>query len=222
MPDANSTHQMTHNGWTIRVRQATEEPARFMLLLHGWTGDENSMWIFANRLPETLWIAAPRAPYPSEKGGYSWRPMNSLRDQDWSLPTLSDLRPAAESLIRLVDEVSSSAGVDASQFDLAGFSQGGALTNVLALLYPQRVRKAAVLAGFMPAGVDDLLERRVLAGKPFFVAHGTQDAMVPFERARGSIELLEKGGAQVTFCEAEVGHKLSAECLRAFEAFFKA
>jgi phospholipase/carboxylesterase len=213
---------MTYNGWTMRVRHATEEPARFMLLLHGWTGDENSMWVFTNRFPANMWIAAPRAPHASKEGGYSWRPLHSVQDSDWGLPTLSELRPAAEGLIRLVDEVSSSIDVDATQFEVAGFSQGGALANVLALLYPQRIRKAAVLAGFMPGGVDDLLARRVLAGKQFFVAHGTQDNLVPFERARGSIELLEKGGAQVTFCEADVGHKLSADCLRALEAFFKA
>jgi phospholipase/carboxylesterase len=213
---------MTYNGWTMRVRHAMEEPARFMLLLHGWTGDENSMWIFTNRFPADMWIAAPRAPHASKEGGYSWRPLHSVQDSGWGLPTLSDLKPAAEGLIRLVDNVSASAGVDASQFEVAGFSQGGALANVLTLLYPQRIRKAAVLAGFMPAGVDDLLESRALAGKHFFVAHGTQDNLVPFERARGSIELLEKGGAQVTFCEAEVGHKLSADCLRALEAFFKA
>ena len=222
MPDANNTRQMTYNGWTMRVRHAMEEPARFMLLLHGWTGDENSMWIFTNRFPADMWIAAPRAPHASKEGGYSWRPLHSVQDSGWGLPTLSDLKPAAEGLIRLVDNVSASAGVDASQFEVAGFSQGGALANVLTLLYPQRIRKAAVLAGFMPAGVDDLLERRALAGKHFFVAHGTQDNLVPFERARGSIELLEKGGAQVTFCEAEVGHKLSADCLRALEAFFRA
>lgn len=222
MPDANNTHQMTYNGWTMRVRHATEEPARFMLLVHGWTGDENSMWIFARRFPADMWIAAPRGPHTSKNGGYSWRSLHSAQDNDWGLPTLSDLKPAADGLIRLVDDVSASIGVDASQFDVAGFSQGGALANVLALLYPQRIRKAAILAGFMPAGVDDLLERRVLAGKHFFVAHGTQDTLVPFERARGSIELLEKGGARVTFCEAEVGHKVSSDCLRALEAYFKA
>src|SRR3990172_4450993 len=213
MPDADNTHQMTYNGWTMRVRHATQDPARFMLLLHGWTGDEKSMWIFTHRFPADLWIAAPRAPHSSKNGGFSWRPLHSVQDTDWGLPTLSDLKPAAEGLIRMVDEVSASAGVDATQFEVAGFSQGGALTNVLALLYPQRIRKAAVLAGFMPAGVDGLLQRRVLAGKRFFVAHGTQDKLVPFERARRSIELLEMGGAQVTFCEAEVGHKLSVDCL---------
>ena len=218
MPDVNDTHQMTYNGWTMRVRHAAQEPPRFLLLLHGWTGDENSMWVFTRRLSPDFWIVAPRGPHAAKEGGYSWR---ALHPGSWGLPTLSDLKPAADNLIRLVDEISASIGVDATQFDVAGFSQGGALTNVLTLLYPQRVRKAAVLAGFMPGGVDDLVAQHVLAGKSFFVAHGTQDNLVPVDRARQSIELLEDAGAKVTFCEAEVGHKVSADCLRGLEAFFK-
>jgi phospholipase/carboxylesterase len=210
---------MTYNGWTMRVRHAAQEPARFMLLLHGWTGDENSMWVFARKFPPDMWIAAPRAPHAAEEGGYSWR---ALQPGTWGLPTLSDLKPAANSLIRLVDDISASIGVDASRFDVAGFSQGGALTNLLTLLYPERVRKTAVLAGFMPGGVDELLKRRVLRDKPFFVAHGTQDDLVPLERAQESIDMLKKAGAQVIFCEAEVGHKVSVDCLRGLETFFKA
>ena len=96
------------------------------------------------------------------------------------------------------------------------------MANCLALLFPERIHRAAVLAGFMPGGVDDLLESQVLKGIPFFVAHGTRDQLVPVESARESIGFLERAGAQVTFCEAEVGHKVSADCLRALEAFFSA
>jgi len=96
---------------------------------------------FTRRLPADLWIIAPRGPHAAKEGGYSWRALPSAQASDWGLPTLSDLRPAAEGLVRLVDEVSASIGVDATQFDVAGFSQGGALTDVLSLLYPQRIRK---------------------------------------------------------------------------------
>ncbi|GAB4419749.1 MAG: alpha/beta fold hydrolase [Anaerolineales bacterium] len=216
MQDLNN-HPMTYNGWTLRVRHASRQPARLLLLLHGWTGDENSMWVFTRNLPENLWIVAPRALHPAEEGGYSWR---ALRPGTWGLPTLNELKPAAEALIRLVDELSASWGVDATQFDVAGFSQGGALTNVLALLYPQRIHRAAVLAGFMPGDTEDLIARQVLKGKPFFIAHGTQDKLVSVERAQESIRLLEQAGAQVTYCEAEVGHKVSADCLRGLESFF--
>ena len=234
MLDVNNTHQMTYNGWIMRVRHATQEPARFMLLLHGWTGDENSMWVFARRFPADIWIAAPRGPHPADGSGYSWRALQpgtlrhgfdalspTAQGNAWGLPTLSDLKPAADSLIRLVDDVSASIGVDAAQFDVAGFSQGGALTNLLALLYPERIRRAAVLAGFMPGGTEELIARQPLIGKRFFVTHGNQDELIPVERARQSIHLLEQAGAQVTFCEAEVGHKVGADCLRSLEAFWR-
>jgi phospholipase/carboxylesterase len=216
---------MKYNSWNLRVRHASEEPARFMLLLHGWTGDENSMWLFARNFKTDLFIVAPRAPHPAKIGGYSWRavPTSKQRPDQGktrSLPMLMDLKPAAESLIKLVDDISVSIGVDAAQFEVAGFSQGGAMVNVLALLYPHRIRKAAVLAGFMPDGVDELLDRQVLKDVPFFVAHGSQDILITVEQARSSIELLEKAGAQVTYCEAEVGHKVSADCTRGLESFF--
>ena len=129
------------------------------------------------------------------------------------------LQPAAEALIRLIDEYSASVKLDVLQFDLMGFSQGAAMTNVMGMLYPHRVRKMGVLAGFMPSGLDEKIKHKALAGKNVFVAHGTQDQMIPIDRARASIELLEQAGARVTYCEDEVGHKLSANCLSALENY---
>jgi len=217
--DANDTHQMNTNGWCVRVRKARLQPARFLLMLHGYTGDENSMWVFARNLPKNLFIAAPRAPYPAKEGGFSWR--NPEPGSEGS-HTLTELKSSAEDLIGLIDSISESVGLDATQLDMAGFSQGAAMAAVLALSFPQRFGKVALLAGFLPAGVEDLIEARVLKDKPLFVAHGTQDQLVPVERARQLIESLEKAGAHVTFCEAEVGHKVSADCLRGLEGFFAA
>jgi phospholipase/carboxylesterase len=63
--------------------------------------------------------------------------------------------------------------------------------------------------------------RKPLAGKKVFVAHGTQDQMIPLDRARASIALLEQAGAQVIYCEDEVGHKLSLNCLHDLEKYLK-
>ena len=53
----------TFEDWTLRVRPGSGRDARVMLLLHGWTGDENSMWAFARDLPASAWLIAPRAPH---------------------------------------------------------------------------------------------------------------------------------------------------------------
>ena len=213
----NETNLITFQDWTLRVRPASEGTPRLLLLLHGWTGDENSMWLFTRNLTTNYWIIAPRGPHAAEPSGYSWRPHLS-GNHSW--PGLDDLRPPAEALIRLVDDYAAENKIDVSQFDVAGFSQGAAMTNTLALLYPERIRRAAVLAGFVPAGAESVAAKRPLNGKPFFVAHGTLDEMVKVEYARQSIQMLEQAGANVTYCEDEVGHKISASCMRALESFF--
>ena len=76
-------------------------------------------------------------------------------------------------------------------------------------------------AGFVPSGLEEMIDRKPLAGKNIFVAHGTGDQMVPIDRAHASMGLLERAGAQITYCEDEVGHKLSVNCLRALEAYLK-
>jgi len=216
---ASDTTLLNYNNWTVRVRRGSQPTPRLLLMLHGWTGDENSMWVFVRNFPEDLWILAPRAPYVAEEGGYSWRePRPGTRG--W--PTFDDLQPAADAVMQLVDEFSLSNSVTVPSFDVVGFSQGAALTNLLLLHYPQRIHRAGVLAGFMPGGTDQLIQAQPLKGKSVFVAHGTQDQMVSIERAQEEISLLEKAGAQVSFCEAEVAHRVSADCLRALQSFFYA
>ena len=219
MPDPNSTSLISFQDWTLRVREAAGTSARLMLLIHGHTGDENVMWIFAQNLSPAYWMVAPRALYPSgaEQGGYSWSSRNTgLEDRS----SLEQLRPSAESLLRIVDEYVASINIDASTIDVIGFSQGAAMCSTLAFLYPQRIRRVGMLAGFVPTGLEELVSQRPVEGKPFFVAHGTKDETVTIETARASVEVLEQAGAQVTFCEDNVGHKVSVNCLRALKTFF--
>jgi len=217
MPDPNNISLISFKNWTLRVQESTHQASRLMLLIHGHTGDENSMWVFARAMPDYYWMVAPRAPYPAELGGYSWRtPQTGNYDQ----LSLEVLESAAQALIHLVDEYSASAKIDANDFDVMGFSQGAALSSVLAFLYPQRIRKTALLAGFVPSGLEELVTQRPLEGKQFFVAHGTKDETVTIDRARASIALLEQAGAHVMYCEDEVGHKVSVTCLRALQKFF--
>ncbi len=208
---------MALDQWTMRVRRATERPARLLLLVHGWTGDENSMWIFVRNFPRSYEVIAPRAPYTTTPSGYSWQ---APQEGSHERPSFADLKPAVGQLLSFVDAYASRNDLDASQFNAMGFSQGAALVSMVVLMHPERVRRAALLAGFVPEGAEPLAEARPLAGKPLFIAHGTQDQMVNIEIARRSVKLLEQAGADVTYCEDDVGHKVSARCLRALEASF--
>jgi hypothetical protein len=168
---------------------------------------------------------------------YSWR---TFQPGTFGRPSFEQLLPAAEALIRLVDEYQASIKIDASperrrshperrrshperrrRIDVMGFSQGAAMSSVLAYLYPERIRKVGILSGFVPSGMDEHIDRRPLDGKNIFVAHGTKDETVPVDRAHASMEILKRCGAEVVYCEDEVGHKVSLNCLRALRSYLE-
>ncbi len=205
---------MTFKDWTFRLRTAQAKPSRLLILIHGWMGDENSMWILARKLAPNYAILVPRGPFPVTEGGYSWR---EIRPGTWGMSSLEDLRPAADALLAFVDGWATLAMVDVSLFDLMGFSQGAAMAYTMTLLHPERVRRLAVLSGFIPENGEVFLTTERISGKPIFVAHGRQDELIPVEEARRSVRLLKSAGAKVTYCKSDTGHKVSKECLKKME-----
>ena len=193
------------------------ETPRLMLLLHGWTGDESSMMIFTAKLPQAAWLVAPRGLHPAPQGGYSWYPPSNRI----SWPNLDIFRPSVQSLLELMTP-ENFPGACLEQLDLVGFSQGAALAYAFALLHPQRVRAVAGMAGFLPDGVATFLGNdKPLLGKPIFVTHGSRDTIIPVDFARRGVEFLQQAGADVMYCEDDVGHKLSAGCFASLEAFWQ-
>jgi phospholipase/carboxylesterase len=203
--------------WIYRFRPANSAPSRLLLLIHGLSGDENSMWVFARNLPGNISVLAPRGLYVAREGGYTWR---KVRLEMKGLPVMEELCPSADALIGFVDDWSQTAGVTADQIDLVGFSQGAALTYTTAILHPGRIRALAALSGFIPQGAEKFLSTGILAGKPIFVSHGRQDDMVPVELARRSVALLEASGAKVKYCETNGGHKVSLDCFSGLTDIF--
>lgn len=217
MPTVTDAEIHEFHGWTFRFRPSTAAPSRLLVMLHGWTGDENSMWVFARKLPVQVAVMAPRGPYVVPEDGYTWQ---ENRAGTGGLPVMDDFRASANALIGFIDDWSRDVEVNTAQIDLIGFSQGAAFCYALALLHPGRIRALAALSGFLPAGAEQLLAKGLLTGKPVFVTHGRQDDMIPVEQARKSVALLEGSGARVTYCESDGGHKVSKECFSGLMELF--
>ena len=227
------TSLVTFEGWTLRIRPPAGQPggvvpprrnpagptpagqgSRILLMIHGWQGDENSMWVFARNFPADCWIVAPRAPHTAPEGGYTWRVPGSGK-----YPSIDNLRASTQALVGLLESWAQANGLDAARLDVTGFSQGAAMTWMLGLLHPERMGKMGILSGFAPEGTEPILAPGQFNGKKVFVAHGIKDEIVPIEQARRTVALLEQAGAQVIYCESEVAHKLGAECLKALEHY---
>jgi phospholipase/carboxylesterase len=219
VPTGNEPYTTYERGWIVRIQPPRGSPEgapsgeRSLLLLHGWTGDENVMWVFTHNLPANYWIFAPRAPLPAEEGGYGWLP----REPGW--PNLVDFRGIAEALLGAFRHWTGRVHAPRTPFDLMGFSQGAAMAYALAAYYPDHVNRLVALAGFLPP--DNPMPGRysALKGKKVYVAHGAQDETVPVEMAQSAVRTLQAVDAQVTYCESDAGHKLSASCLKGLVNF---
>ena len=173
-----------------------------MVLLHGLTGDEDVMWGLEPIIPPSARVLSPRAPYPFPGGGYSW-----VDPAEGAAPAMQAFREPASALAGWIEAVGGHG--PSRPLVLMGFSQGSAVALsavAFGVLHPSAV---VVMAGLLPAG--DLPSLHALR---VFWGHGRQDELIPVSRARGDVARLTTAGADVTYCEAEVGHKLGAECLK--------
>jgi len=201
--------------WTLRVSQPQEPASSVFFMLHGWKGNEDVMWIFADRLPKNALLIAPRAIYSVPDGGYSW-----VQEREETLSGGSKFEPAIQALDRLAEWSTGEFRADWSRRHLIGFSQGAALTYAWLFAHPKWFNTAAGLAGFVPHGLERENSLLKIPGKKIFAAHGIRDDVVPVERMREDVRRLEAAGARVTFCEDDTGHKIGSVCLRALKDFY--
>ncbi len=183
-----------------------------IILLHGWTGDEKSMWVFSSTMPENHLLIAPRGLFSSSLGGYSW-----YRDQTGQWPTLDDFMEAFQAIEILMHSSIVRDHSDSSVINLVGFSQGAALAYAYSLQKFRHVHAIAGLSGFVPNGVQEFIYAKPLSGIRIFVTHGINDKIVPIVRARNGVSILQELGAQVTYCEEDSGHRLSPSCFRGLQ-----
>jgi phospholipase/carboxylesterase len=210
----NEPIELTLQDWTFRIRPPTGPSAQAVLLaIHGRTGSENSMEIFIQKLNSAFWIILPRAPFASQGGGYGWVAEEKGIHQDFSA-----LEKSSVGLIDRVDQICADQNIENLPLYLLGFSQGAALALALSLNYSKPGTKIGLLSGFLPLGRQPLPGS--LAQLKYFVAHGRQDQTVPVEQGRQVVQFLESSGAQVDYCEADTGHKLSMACFKQMERFF--
>lgn len=188
-----------------------------VILAHGWGGNEAAMWIFARLVPQGVAIVTPRAPLTLPTGdGYFWfnyNPGNGRASSDTFTTAVKTLRQ----FVRAMPDVYP---IDPEKVVLAGFSQGAMASNALVLTHPDAVCGVASLAGAVPPLPETLSPQKLPDGFPVFIAHGTEDRLVPVDAARAALDTFSRLGAKVTYGEYPVGHKMNSAAMKALRAWF--
>jgi phospholipase/carboxylesterase len=121
---------------------------------------------------------------------------------------------------KLVDELIRAQNLPAGKIVLAGFSQGGAIVLQTALRYPERLAGVMALSCYLPIAATVAAERSE-AGKslPIFMAHGTQDGVIPIDRAQASRDALQKMGYDVEWHQYPMPHSVCPQEIADISAY---
>jgi phospholipase/carboxylesterase len=191
--------------------QTGPAPTRSVIWLHGLGADGND---FAPIVPELVLDGLPdiRFVFPhalvqpvtinngmAMRSWYDILVMDLVRREDEG-----GIRASAEQIERLIAR-ERARGVESRHIVLAGFSQGCAMALHTAL--------AGVmgLSGYLPLA-DFLATERVESntGVPIFLAHGTQDPVVPLARAEATRTALTAAGYAVQWQTYPMPHSVCA------------
>ena len=193
------------------------DPARSVIWLHGLGADGRDFVPIVGELElpaAPIRFVFPHAPVQAVtiNNGMSMRAWYDIVADD--LARREDERGvrASQGLVEALIARERERGVPAARIVLAGFSQGGAISLQTGLRHPERLAGIMALSTYVPIA-SALEAERAAANRdvPIFMAHGTQDPVIPLAHARRSRELLERLGYPVEWHEYPMPHSVSPQ-----------
>ena len=183
--------------------------APLVVLFHGRGSDAGDIIGLADHLPSEFRYAAVRAPI-AEGGGFAW-----FANRGIGRPVAESLRGTMDWFRLWLDEFAGTRPVF-----LVGFSGGGAFAGGLLLDDPSRFAGTAILYATVPWEAGVPTEAGHLAGSQVFLAHGSNDHVIPADLlARTWAYLTGDAGATVMAHRDGAGHGLSQAALDALNAW---
>jgi phospholipase/carboxylesterase len=103
-------------------------------------------------------------------------------------------------------------GISCTNIVLAGFSQGGAIALQTGLRYAQQLAGVMALSAYLPLA-DSFVQEAAPANArtPVFMAHGTQDPVLPYAMGANSKQLLLEAGYSVEWHDYAMQHSVCLE-----------
>jgi phospholipase/carboxylesterase len=203
------------------------EPKGTVIWMHGLGADG---WDFVPivrelPLPEDLHLRFifPHAPVRpvTINNGHEMRAWYDIKMNDISrVPDEAGIRESQASIEALIAR-EEKRGVSADRIVLAGFSQGGAIALQAGLRHRERLAGIVALSTYLP--LEDSLDREAAAANkrtPIFMAHGTQDQIIPVQLAEASKRALEQRGYEVAWQAWPMPHSVCAEEVEELGGFF--
>lgn len=202
------------------------DPVGTIIWMHGLGADGWDFVPIVRELPLpddfALRFIFPHAPVQpvTINNGMEMRAWYDIAMNDISrLPDEGGIRASQAAIERLIAR-ERDRGIDSTRIVLAGFSQGGAIALQAGLRHANRLGGIVALSTYLP--LEDSLDAEASSANratPIFMAHGTDDPVVPVQLAEISCSLLQKRGYEVEWHTWPMPHSVCGEEIEAVSAF---
>ena len=201
------------------IEAGVHRPDACVIWLHGLGADGHD---FEPIVPElrldpglNLRFVFPHAPMMpvTINQGFVMRAWYDIRTADIGAePDEKGIRASAELVGDMIDEQIEQ-GIAPERIVLAGFSQGGAIVLHAGLRYPAKLAGILALSTYLPLAEALPAEKSEDNAKtPIFLAHGSEDPVIPVDLAYKSLKRLEQEGYTVEWHEYNgMPHSVSAQ-----------
>ncbi len=209
--------------------ETTPSPTHTVIWLHGLGADGHDFEPMVEALDTTrlppLRFVFPHAPLRAitVNNGYvmrAWYDIDSL-DFDGRNEDAVGILGSARQLEALIAR-ENSRGIADRNIVLAGFSQGGAIALETALRHSHRLAGLLAVSTYLPRA-DTVAREAHLANRnlPIFMAHGTEDPVVPLKVGERSVALLRELGYPLEWRTYPVEHTITMPELHDIEAWLE-
>ncbi len=206
----------------------TGEATAAVIWLHGLGADGNDFVPIIDELSldpdHSLRFVFPNAPVRpvTINGGMAMRAWYDIRGVDAAAREDADGIAASTVELEALIEREEQRGIGAQRIVVAGFSQGGAIALHAGLRHSARLAGIMALSTYLPLR-GTLAEQASEANRdvPIFMAHGSQDPMVPMQLGETSRDTLQQAGYAVAWHRYNMQHQVCIEEIHAIGAWLR-
>jgi phospholipase/carboxylesterase len=203
-------------------------PAFSIIWMHGLGADGHDFEPLVPELLEdgmpSLRFVFPHAPMRpvTINNGYQMRAWYDIIGIDRrSTEDFAGIQASADAIGALISQ-ENGRGVATARIALAGFSQGGAMALHIATRLPEKLAGVIALSCYLPMAREFATARHAAnQATPFFMAHGSQDPVVPYSLGDESRQLLQTAGYSVEWHSYPMPHGLCEPEVADLRAFLR-
>ena len=188
-----------------------------IIWLHGLGADGNDFVSIVPELhlPETLAVRFifPHAPIMpiTINNGYKMRAWYDITSLAINAKIDSEGMMKSVQALQTLIEKEISRGIESKNMMLAGFSQGAVIALLTGLLYKKPLAGILALSGYLPL-TDEMIPLKNTRenAPPIFMAHGTEDTVVPYIAGQTTYQVLKKGLYPIEWHSYAMPHSVCA------------